>query len=538
MKAAFKTDLTGTMSLVATALRRDRVFLLVWIGCVAAILVGMAPLMEHLVFAKEDPSSFVPLLDNPALRALSGPVYGAENYTVALVYLGKMYLYGSLAAGIFGMLLMARLTRLEEEQGRLELVRSLPVGRYAPLAAAGITSLLVHIILALLIALGLGMVRTPGMTWSGCLLFGGSIASVGLAYSAVTALFAQVVSSYRSVIGAGIVWIFAGFLLRAAGDAILSYEWLAWLSPIGSVLRTECFVRNLWFPVLRILGEAGIAFALAFALTARRDLGEGYLAERGGRKEGSASLSSPIGLLWRLQRGMIVGWICGMCLLGAMYGLIFNELERFIERNAMIQAMLAMTGANTFSDQYVSLLLGILALFVTLPCLMLVARFAGEERRGLLDHILAGSVSRNEALISYLVPVLLFSVLLSGASMTGLWAGSLASIGSPLDLPTLLLAFFRYLPAVWVLIALMLLAVASRKSRTGFVYAYFALCFVFAYLETMNNFPRWLVELTPYGHIPKYPIEAWDLATTGILLAIASTLGVLGFLRFRTRNLI
>ncbi len=72
--------------------------------------------------------------DNPAASALNGP-------PIALDTLGGQVAYQTGAAaltavGLMSLLLTSRLTRGEEDSGRLELIRAAPVGRDAPLAAA------------------------------------------------------------------------------------------------------------------------------------------------------------------------------------------------------------------------------------------------------------------------------------------------------------------------------------------------------------------------------------------------------------------
>src|SRR5690606_27417110 len=76
------------------------------------------------------------LLDNPAAIVMSGPLFALEHYTLGAMVANELMLYVLVAVAIMGILLMVRHTRAEEEAGRLELLRSRPVGRHAAPTAA------------------------------------------------------------------------------------------------------------------------------------------------------------------------------------------------------------------------------------------------------------------------------------------------------------------------------------------------------------------------------------------------------------------
>jgi len=59
----------------------------------------------------------------------------------------------------------------------------------------------------------------------------------------------------------------------------------------------------------------GAATAFAFALSARRDVGGGVLRPRLGPSTASPRLGSPLGLAWRIHRGLLVGWTAGLAAL-------------------------------------------------------------------------------------------------------------------------------------------------------------------------------------------------------------------------------
>ena len=124
--------------------------------------------------------------------------------------------------------------------------------------------------------------------------------------------------------------IAVAYVLRAVGD--VGTPALTWLSPIG------------WYqahaPLLRpaLVADAAAARRLAaalagaaYALFARRDYGAGVLAARpgpGARRR--PSLSTPLGLAWRLQRGAVIGWTGGHGPAGLAYGSIGDDVGTLI----------------------------------------------------------------------------------------------------------------------------------------------------------------------------------------------------------------
>lgn len=61
-------------------LRRDRIRLPLWIAAIAGFAAGYVPLFEQVLMEDVDPSVFVSMMENPAMIALAGPVYGRADY--------------------------------------------------------------------------------------------------------------------------------------------------------------------------------------------------------------------------------------------------------------------------------------------------------------------------------------------------------------------------------------------------------------------------------------------------------------------------
>lgn len=72
---------------------------------------------------------------NPAVTAMFGHGYGLDNYTFGAIMAHQMLLFTALAVAIMSILTVIRHTRGDEDSGRIEMLRSLPVGRLSNLSA-------------------------------------------------------------------------------------------------------------------------------------------------------------------------------------------------------------------------------------------------------------------------------------------------------------------------------------------------------------------------------------------------------------------
>jgi ABC-2 type transport system permease protein len=129
--------------------------------------------------------------------AMMGPVYGVENFTAGAMYANVMLLWVIITAAIMNIFLVVRHTRADEEKGRGDVVRSLPVGRLATLNAAMITAVIVNTVIALGIGLGITVTGVASMGFGGSMLYGASVGLSGLFFAAMAAVVSQISVSSR-----------------------------------------------------------------------------------------------------------------------------------------------------------------------------------------------------------------------------------------------------------------------------------------------------------------------------------------------------
>ena len=167
----------------------------------AGLTFAVALAFTDLYATEQDKQAIAETMQNPAMIAMVGKGYGLANYTVGAMMANQMLLFTALAVAIMSILLVARHTRADEEDGHIEMIRSLPTGRLATLHAAIVVVCGTNLLLALIIGFGLSFLKIASMDLEGSLLYGAALGATGIFFAALTAVFAQLSESSRGTIG-------------------------------------------------------------------------------------------------------------------------------------------------------------------------------------------------------------------------------------------------------------------------------------------------------------------------------------------------
>jgi ABC-2 type transport system permease protein len=533
---------TGTMRLVRLALRRDRITLPVWILGMAAFTAVTTGLFadnyaKHPGLLELDTRIVV---ENPGMRVLglvAGPSVGA--YT-----LHRDALTLAVLAAMMSVLAVVRHTRQSEELGREEMLGAGVVGRYASLAAATVVSVAANLVLGLGLAFGLVLAGQPG---AGSLVGGASIALVGVVFTGVAAVTSQLASTSRGAIGLASAALGASFMLAALGNMLgtvdsaalrVTSAWPAWLSPIGWGQQMRPFADNLWWP----LGLAGLAVAslvlAAVALVGRRDVGRGMWPERRGAASASPALLRPFGLIWRLQRGALLGWAIGLVGIGLIFGTLSEQIRGL--EGAATEWYDAFGGDVDLIGAYWASMMQVAGMAVSIYVVTLMLRLHHDEAQGTLEPVLATAVSRLRWLGAYALNALAgaTTLMLGFALAMSITGGSVLGGTWPL-LGDLLAAAVVQLPAIAVLgaAAVTATAVAPRWSAS-LLWALVVFSIVVGPMFGASlGLPSWLLNLSPFTHVPTAPAAAVTLAPMLGLAGASLLLAAASGLVMRNRNL-
>lgn len=524
---------TGRLSRLIV--RRDRIRIPVWLLSLAVLTIVIANAFTELYPSEQELQIAAETMKNPAIIAMLGPGYGLDNLTLGALFAFEMLLFTALAVGIMSILFVARHTRTDEEEGRIELIRSLPVGCLSNLNATICVSVGANVILALVIGFGLYALGINSMDFEGSLLYGAALGATGVIFTAITAIFAQLTVTSRGTIGFSVTILILSYLIRAIGD--VSNETLSWFSPLNWVLRSEVYVNNHWWPILVTIVVALVLVMIALYLNAIRDLDAGFIPARPGRKYASAFLQSPLGLALRLQRTGLIAWAVGLYILGASYGSVLGDLESFISNNEMLAKVFTQASGFSLTEQFITMLMKIITMACTIPALMAILKLKGEENRNHSEHLLSRAVSRKRNMGSYLIVSITSAIIMVSLASIGLGTVGNSVMEEGIPLGTFYSAAIVYLPAMLVMIGVAVLLIGCAPKLTSLPWLYLTYSFFVIYLGGMLQLPEWLGKLSPFGYIPELPIEEMNFLKVSLLTIIAIILMVIGFIGYKKRDI-
>jgi ABC-2 type transport system permease protein len=394
--------------------------------------------------------------------------------------------------------------------------------------------------------LGLGMI-IAGQPVAGSLVAGTSIALVGVAFTGVAAVTSQLASTTRGATGLAGAALGGSFLLTALGNMLgtvdsagmrVTSAWPAWLSPIGWGQQMRPFADDLWWPAGVSLLALGLLSGVTVVLVGRRDVGRGMLPERRGDAHARPGLLSPAGLVWRLQRGVLLGWAIGMVGFGLVFGALSEQIGGI--EGAATEWYAAFGGDVDLLGAYWASMMQIAGMAVAAYVVTLLLRLHHDEARGTLEPVLGTAVSRLRWLAAYAVnaaagATLLILLFAGGVVVTGgMVLGNTAALARDLVGAALV-----QLPAVAVLgAAVLVLVMLVPRWSVGLSWTLVgAGIFVGPMFGPSLGLPAWLLDLSPFSHVPNAPAVPIGAEPVLGLVAACAVLAAVGAAAMRRRDL-
>ncbi|WP_432181306.1 ABC transporter permease [Streptomyces sp. NBC_00063] len=533
-RAAGARQLAGTGTLLRLALRHDRVMIPVWVAVVLMMVLSMPGSLKSVYSTAAERADIAQsMATNSSMRALYGPVFADSIGGLTAWRIG---VYGGLFAAVMSLLIVVRHTRDEEESGRQELVSAAMVGRRAPLTAALLAALVADSVIALLVAGGLAP-----QGGAGALALGLAIAATGMVFATMAAIVAQLTESARLAKGLTSAVLGLAFVLRAAGDSGTGgssqalgsgggSSVLTWLSPLGWLENTRAFADERWWVLLLFVAAVAAQAVAAYGLAGRRDIGMSFLPSRPGPASGR--LGTAGALAWRLQRGSVFGWSAGFLVAGVAFGGMTQGATDLVGDNRKTRDIIERMGGQTgVTDAFLATMVGMLGMVAALYIVSSVLRLSGEETSQRAEPVLAAAVGRLRWAAGHL------AIAFGGAALIMVLGGLGLGIGYGKNFGPVLGACLTQLAAIWVIggLAVLLFGVFPRAAVAAWAVAGIAL--LIGWIGPAFELPQPVMNLSPFGHLPKLPggEMAWTPVLT--LLAIAAVFVAAGLTGLRRRDL-
>ncbi|EUJ33742.1 tetronasin resistance transmembrane protein [Listeria floridensis FSL S10-1187] len=518
-------------------LKRDWKKIIFWIAGLGLFSGAFVPAFKEIAKGSGLIGMFE-TMRNPAMIAMVGPtsITHAADYTIGAMYAQEMLLFCGLFAAIISSLHVIGHTRKEEDLGLTELVRSFSVGRQANSIAVMLETLLINILLGLVIGGIMTSFQVDTITAEGAFLFGLSIAGAGI-LGAVIALFcAQIMPSSSGATGAALSLLGLLYILRASTDT--TNVDLSTFNPMSWTYLTYPFTENHWFLLIFQLIFGLVIVLLSFWLEGKRDMGDGYLPQREGRAHAKRFLLSVPGLLFKLNKGTIFGWLVGFIVMGAAYGSIYGDMQSFLKGNDLIKQMFSHSHVSLEESFTSTIIIVMISLSAILP-IAIVNKLYSEEVHRRFSQLFSTKVTRAKIYWTGMILATLAgttAILFSSASLGG---AAISSMGgsSKMAFPDFFAAGFNFFPAVLFFIGLagFFLGWLPKFGKIGYIYLGYS--FMLNYFGGILNLPNWFAKTAIQTWFPRLPVDQFDLATFLTITAISVALLILGYFGYKRRDL-
>lgn len=448
------TRFTGATVLAALALRTDRIRIPAW-----TLLIGAAAFLTVSRSSATDVS--------------------AELTTTIVV-----------PVAVMSVLLVTPHLLGAERSGRLELVSTGIVGRYAPLTG-GLSSAVVAIVCTC--ALLIPVLASAGLDADGAVELATGAFVVGSMFAALAALISQMVG-YPQVVNALALAVLAATCLLRSIAAV----------PFGSLGRLIGMIAAL------------ACLAVAYWAAGRRDLGHATdlrLGRRRRRRDGyDFRPAGPLALAVRRQQWPVIAW-----------------------GSAVFTFALGAGGLHDWTDASSATLLVVIALLAAGYVVSTSSQTVRDEARGTADAVLSAPLSRSRWFGAQIAVTAVTSTCIVLFGWCGVALGTGAT-RSDVTVWSTLAATVHLLPALAVVIGIATWCHGHAPRAVNALWGYLAYVTLLALFG--DDLPEWAGILSPFAQLPLLPAEDFTAGPPIALAVIGGVFTVLGIEGFRRRDIL
>jgi len=519
-------------------MKRDWKKIIVWILGLGLFSGAFVPAFEE-IGKGQGLLGMYETMKNPAMISMVGttPIKSGADYTLGAMYAQEMLLFCGLFAMIVSALHVVSHTRKEEELGLTELVRSFRVGRQANSLAVITEMLLINLLLGAFIGGVMASFSVETITTEGAFLFGASITAAGIIGGVLALMMSQIMATSTGATGSALGLVGLLYIIRAGTD--VSNAELSMFNPMGWTYLTYPFTKNNWTPLLVAMIFCIVMTVISFVLEGYRDMGAGYLPEREGRATAKKSLLSVPGLMFKLNKGVMIGWLIAFLIMGAAYGSIYGDMQVFLGGNELMKQMFTQSGVS-IEESFTGTIMMVMIGLVTILPIAIVNKLFAEETRLHLSQLYATKVTRGN--LYWTTICLASSAGIAGVGLASAGLGGTAIMemdqNSSMDLLDFLAAGYNFLPSVLFYIGLAALALGWLPKMGKVIYAYLGYSFALNYFGGILDLPDWFSKTAIQSWIPRLPMEGFDGTVVAVMTVISLVLMLIGYLGYKRRDLV
>lgn len=537
-----KQPLYNTGVLFKTLIKRNWFKLVFWILGMLAFAASGAGKMEVASNPATASTLYTMFVKNPAMVGLFGPtpINNPTNYSLGPIFGQTMTLITGLTFAIISIIYVVNRSRKEEDDGITELFRSYSIGKLANTTALVMELLLLHLIMAVLLALSIEAQNVAGLNHlESNFLFAFTTSAQGFLWGMFALLFGQIFSEASTTKGMTFGLLGLLYIVRMLTDVTnLS---IGWFNPLSLSYLAFPYVKGHenWLAVFLTFLLAFLLLGISYILELKRDVGVGYFPERKARLHGKKGHFGFPGLVLNLEKKMIIGWLLASFVLGLVYGSMFGQMDQFISSNKTVKELFVgnETAASAIRGNFMVTLFSILSILIAAFGVILLTKMVSEERKNRLEALYALPLSRLKVYSTYLLTAILSVILAQFLALFGIFIEQLGNKNA-LSFLEIMKSGMIWLVAVIFVLAILSLLLGFVPRLAELIWVYLAFLLFMTYLGKLLSLPKWLENLSIYNYIPKLPVEKMNLPTVLFILILSVLLILLGFEAYRRRDLI
>jgi len=495
--------------------------------------------VEVLAFeaAYPDPAAratLVRMADNPAVRMLQGVPHGIEN-TGAYVAWDAGWMILTIVA-VWAAVVTTRLLRGEEDTDRAALVLAGPVSAGRAVAAQ------LGVLLAVAGAVGAVCATAMiacGTAPAGALLFGAGIAGFAATFTGVAAVAAQLAPTRRRALGGTAGVLGAVYLLRMIAYSSDSRDGVKWFSPYCWVDELRPFDANRVAPLALLFGAAAVTTTIAVILRVRRDTGAALLRSRDAGRARMGLLGSPVAFAWRLNLGVLAGWLTGLACYALVIGTISPVATELIRDDPDYQQMLERFGMQMAGTErgFIAMMGPSLGLVMAMYACWRIGAARAEEAAGHVETMLAQPVTRRQWLGGHVALTVVGTALLALAAGLTAWLGTRIA-GADVGLADTVATTTAQAPLVLAFtgVAVLLFGLVPRLTTTLPV-AVVVMAYLLSMLGPALRLPDAVIALSPFDHLGYVPVDHLRVGACLVMVAGGALAAGIGGIAFARRDL-
>lgn len=544
--------------MVKLLFKESRISIIIWFSGLVFISVANVLAIANMFNTDLLWREYVQTVKTPFGVIFAGPGIGLDinQINIGGAIIGKTFVILCIAIAVMNVNYIVNWNRKFEEDGRSELLLSLPVNRFSLQRASIINltvfNILVSIAVSVFFLVSKLAVFDTLVLFSGFFLYCEMWMFIGLLCSAIfsvsrSAKFcANGILLLTYIVGA-LGWVSA--VTSNTSEMFPNFPVFCQLSPIHWLMEIKPFVQLSLTPLIPLFVLTLFLAFLNHLVYLTRDMNDSFIKARVGKKNASKFLNSIFGLRFKQVRLVILVWSICIAALGGIYGSMIEQVSSMISSSEIVQQIIKVTPQNAgdvildMSDQVVNGFLGYIMLFL----MFLVAAFqislvnsvlTRDEVSGSYEMLFAKPFSRVSYLFQSVIIMIISLIFASGLSVVTFSFAAYKSLKS-IDMSQLMFAglIFSIIPLFFLCLTVFLHSI--NKKLIGMAWGYFGVSIVITMFADVLKTPQWLNNLAITNHFGNYPVDLnGEFKTVFVVcLGICVTSLIASFICYKNRDI-